>query len=62
MDLPVSKQVIKTAYGELSSERLINIAIDFIKVNQPLPVDIKDKLSELGLLSIIDIRGEYDEE
>lgn len=50
-----------TGYRQLSTERLINLAIDFVKVSQPLPEELKTIITELGLLQVLYPKGVTDE-
>lgn len=51
-----------TSYRNLDTEALIHLAIDFVKVGQALPVELRDLLEELELLELLDPKGATDEE
>ena len=44
-------------YNKLDDTSVINLVIDYVKTSQPLPTDLKDRLEELGLLSVLDPYG-----
>jgi len=50
------------SYKDLTPERLINLAIDYVKVSHPLPAEIKYELEKLGLLHLIEQKRSLDEE
>lgn len=49
-------------YNTLSTEELIILTIDFVKVGQVLPSELKSRLVELELLEILDPTGATNED
>ena len=49
-------------YKELDDKQVIVLAIDYVKMNQCIPQELKHRLEELGILQAIDIRGKYEED
>ena len=49
-------------YTTLSNTALINLAIDYVKISQVLPAEVRTRLAELNLLQIIDPEGITDED
>ena len=50
------------SYNDLSITQLINLAIDFVKTEQPLPEEIRIRLHDLNLLTILDPQGVLNED
>lgn len=49
-------------YNNLNTESLINLVVDFIKVGQELPEEIKQRLIEQDLYTVLYPNGDKHEE